>query len=79
MDSLINKLKVLAKVEESKKVDTQEMYKRLFKYMILWIIIALAVNYIPSMQIKTSEIIIIASIGAITFAILDMYIPAVTC
>ncbi len=79
MDDLVNKLKTLIKVEESKKVDTQEMYKRLFKYMILWIIIALAANYVPSSQLSTSEIIIIATIGAIAFAILDMYIPALVC
>ena len=79
MDDLVNKLKTLIKVEESKKVDTQEMYKRLFKYIILWIIIALAANYVPSNQLSTSEIIIIATIGAISFYILDMYIPALVC
>ena len=79
MDNLVNRLKAFVKIEESKKVDTQEMYKRLFKYIILWIVIALAANYVPSNQLSTSEIIIIATIGAIAFAILDMYIPALVC
>ncbi len=81
MDDLMNRLENLFKIKESKESETsqQEMYKRMFKYIIQWIIIALAANYVPSKQLKTSEIIIIATIGAITFAILDMYIPAITC
>lgn len=86
MDDLMNKLENLFKIKESKteKSKEQEIYKRLFKYVILWIVIALAANYVPSRltesnQLKTSEIVIIATIGAITFAILDMYIPAISC
>lgn len=66
-------------MKQFEKTSKLEVYKRMFKYIIQWIIIALATSYLPSKQLKTSEIIIIATIGTISFAILDIYIPSVSC
>jgi hypothetical protein len=57
-------------------LDRIEILKKVFKYLIIGLIVALSTKYIPSKKLKTKEIIMISIIAAITFAILDLYTPS---
>ena len=59
-------------------MDREEIIKRVFKYLILTIAIAMASRFIPACQLDTKEIIMIGIVGAITFGLLDMYAPSVS-
>ena len=58
-------------------LDLNELVKRAIKYLIEGLVVALAAFAIPKKQLNVEEIIIIALTAAATFAILDMYMPAV--
>jgi len=58
-------------------VDSTEVIKRIFKYLIEALVIAIAAKYIPKQELKLNEIIMIAITGAAVFAILDLYSPTV--
>jgi hypothetical protein len=50
-----------------------DLLKRGIKYILLALIIALSTIWVPSQKLQTKEIFIIATIGAVAFAILDIY------
>ena len=52
--------------------------KRMIKYILMGFIILVSVRYIPNQPIETKEIIMVASIASIAFAMLDMVSPSVT-
>lgn len=58
--------------------DVLEKCKRIIKYILMGFIILVSVRYIPNQPIETKEIIMIASIASIAFAMLDMVSPSVT-
>jgi len=58
--------------------DVLEKCKRMIKYILMGFIILVSVRYIPNQPIETKEIIMIASISSIAFAMLDMVSPSVT-
>lgn len=51
------------------------MLKRAMKYVIMTLAIFLAIKYIPVNKLEQRDAIMIAIIGAIVFALLDMYSP----
>jgi len=53
-----------------------ELVKRAIKYLIEGLVVALAAFAIPQKKINLEEIIVIALTAAATFAILDVFIPA---
>nr|QBK88884.1 MAG: uncharacterized protein LCMiAC01_05660 [Mimivirus LCMiAC01] len=55
-----------------------ERIKKTIKYLMQLVIIFLAAKYIPSTKLSLKDITIIAMIGAITFAILDMFSPCLS-
>jgi hypothetical protein len=57
--------------------DWIELIKRIFKYLIYGLVVAIAAKYIPAQKLTTREIVMISIIASITFAILDMYTPSV--
>lgn len=57
--------------EESSKT------KNLIKYLLIGLIVGLAARYIPTQTIDNQEVVMIGSIAAIVFAILDMYAPSI--
>lgn len=57
--------------EESSKT------KNLIKYLLIGLIVGLASRYIPSQTIQNEEVIMIGSVAAIVFALLDMYAPTI--
>ena len=57
--------------------NNKEIIKRLFKYIILWITIVVAIKSIETKENGWKETIMISAIGACVFAILDIYFPAI--
>ena len=56
--------------------DFGELVKRVIKYLIEGLIVAIAAYAIPKKTMNTEEIFIIALTAAATFSILDVFIPA---
>ncbi len=56
--------------------DVAELIKRVIKYLIEGLIVAIAAFAIPKRSLNLEEIALIALTAAATFAILDTYIPA---
>ena len=57
-------------------LDVQEIMKRVIKYVIEGILVAIAAFVIPQRSLKTDEIMLIALTAAATFSILDTYVPS---
>ena len=59
-------------------LDFAEIVRRALKYLIEGIVVSLAAYYIPGKRkLNMEEILMIAVTAAATFAILDMYTPAI--
>lgn len=58
-------------------IDLQALLSRAIKYLIEGLAVAVAAYYIPKRKMKLQEIAMIAVTAALTFAILDMYAPAI--
>jgi ABC-type Co2+ transport system permease subunit len=56
--------------------DISELIKRVVKYLIEGLMVAIAAFAIPKGSLKLEEISLIALTAAATFAILDTYIPS---
>jgi ABC-type Co2+ transport system permease subunit len=56
--------------------DVTELVKRIIKYLIEGLMVAIASFAIPKRSLNLEEIALIALTAAATFAILDTYIPA---
>lgn len=53
-------------------------YQKLFKYLIMFIIVVLAVNYAPLISDSEEHYgLIVGFIASISFAILDIYSPSI--
>jgi len=56
--------------------DVTELIKRIVKYLIEGLMVAIAAFAIPKRSLNIEEIALLALTAAATFAILDTYIPA---
>jgi ABC-type Co2+ transport system permease subunit len=56
--------------------NVSELIKRIIKYLIEGLMVAIAAFAIPKRSLNLEEIALIALTAAATFAILDTYIPA---
>ena len=56
-------------------MDRETIIKRLFKYFIMALAIFLAARYVPQSQLTIKDSVIIAIIGTVVFAVLDMFVP----
>ena len=56
--------------------DIKELIKRIIKYLVEGIMVAIAAYSIPKQSLKVEEVIIIAFTAAATFAVLDVFIPS---
>ena len=56
-------------------LNIQEIVKRVIKYLVEGVIVALACFSLPQKSLKFDEIAIIAVTAAATFSILDTFIP----
>ena len=56
--------------------DVTELIKRIVKYLIEGLMVAIAAFAIPKKSLNMEEIILLSLTAAATFAILDTYIPS---
>jgi len=56
--------------------DVTELVKRIVKYLIEGLMVAIAAFAIPKKSLNMEEIVLLALTAAATFAILDTYIPS---
>jgi ABC-type Co2+ transport system permease subunit len=56
--------------------DIAELVKRIIKYLVEGLMVAIAAYAIPKRSLNVDEIILIALTAAATFSILDTYIPS---
>ena len=56
-------------------LNSQEIIKRVIKYIIEGLMVAIACYSIPKQNLQLEEIGLIALIASLTFSILDTYIP----
>ncbi len=57
-------------------VDVGELVKRIIKYLVEGLMVAIAAYAIPKRSLNMEEIVFIALTAAATFSILDTYIPS---
>lgn len=57
-------------------LDVQEILKRIVKYLIEGVMVAIAAFVIPVKTLKLDEIMLISLTAAATFSILDTYVPS---
>lgn len=56
--------------------DVQELIKRIVKYLFEGIVVALVAYTIPKKRLDIEEVMIIALVAAMTFSLLDVFVPA---
>jgi len=57
-------------------INVGELVKRIIKYLVEGLMVALAAFAIPKRSLNIEEIILIALTAAATFSILDTYVPS---
>jgi ABC-type Co2+ transport system permease subunit len=57
-------------------VNVGELVKRIIKYLVEGLMVAIAAYAIPKRSLNVEEIILIALTAAATFSILDTYVPS---
>ena len=72
MDILEEKLSELKEISDSK-----EILKRIFKYIIQGIVIAIAAYTIPDVKLNMTSILLLTLTGASAFAIIDLVLPSI--
>lgn len=58
--------------------DRRTVEKRILKYIIVSLVIAIAASNVPKQSLSTQEVLTIAMIGGCIFAIVDMYSPTLS-
>jgi ABC-type Co2+ transport system permease subunit len=58
-------------------INVGELVKRIIKYLVEGLMVAIAAFAIPKRSLNIEEIILIALTAAATFSILDTYIPSI--
>jgi ABC-type Co2+ transport system permease subunit len=56
--------------------DINELIKRLIKYLIEGLMVAIAAFAIPKRSLNIEDIVILGLVSAATFSILDTYVPS---
>jgi hypothetical protein len=62
---------------DSENTVAPSINERIIKYLLFGLIIGMAVRYLPEKTLNNKEIFIIATIGSITFALIDMISPSI--
>ena len=58
-------------------INVAELVKRIIKYLVEGLMVAIAAYAIPKRSLNWDEIVLIALTAAATFSILDTYVPAI--
>ena len=56
----------------------KEILRRATKYIMMFFIIVITLNYIPKIKLTNQEIFIIGVIASIAFSMIDMYSPTIS-
>ncbi|AYV78252.1 MAG: hypothetical protein Edafosvirus8_2 [Edafosvirus sp.] len=62
-------------MEDQTIKNKNNIIRKSLKYILEFLIIFMAVKYVPTKELPINEIIIIAIIGTCGFALLDLFIP----
>ena len=57
-------------------IDMSELVKRIIKYLVLGIFVAIVAIVIPKKSLPVEEVLVLALSAAATFSILDVFIPS---
>jgi ABC-type Co2+ transport system permease subunit len=57
--------------------DISELLKRVIKYLVEGLMVAIAAYAIPKRSLNIEEIVLLALTAAATFSILDTYVPSI--
>jgi ABC-type Co2+ transport system permease subunit len=57
-------------------IDVSELIKRIIKYLVQGLMVAIAAYAIPKRSLNVEEIVLLALTAAATFSILDTYVPS---
>lgn len=57
-------------------IDIAELVKRIIKYLVEGLMVAIAAYAIPKRSLNIEEIVLLALTAAATFSILDTYVPS---
>lgn len=60
----------------SSLINVAELVKRIIKYLVEGLMVAIAAYAIPKQSLKMEEIVLLSLTAAATFSILDTYIPS---
>ena len=60
-----------------KMIDFSELFKRVIKYLVEGLMVAIAAYAIPKRSLNIEEIVLLALTAAATFSILDTYVPSI--
>jgi hypothetical protein len=66
------------RMKDNKSVIEESKLRRGLKYLVHWIILFIAIKYIPSTKLSIEDVTKIAIFGAVSFAILDLYAPIIS-
>jgi len=58
-------------------IDVGELVKRIIKYLVEGLMVAIAAYAIPKRSLNVEEIVLLALTAAATFSILDTYVPSI--
>jgi hypothetical protein len=64
-------------MENKLDLNNPETKKKLIKYLLFGLIVAMSSRYIPTNTINNKEILMIALIASISFGIIDMVSPSI--
>jgi hypothetical protein len=64
-------------MENSLRVQDPDRKKKLIKYLLFGLVVAISLRYIPTNRINNKEILMIAAIASISFGIIDIVSPSI--
>jgi len=60
------------------RVDLNDVFQRLIKYLLEGIVVAVAAYTLPSVEIDLPDVMQIAAVAMATFSILDFFAPSIS-
>ena len=64
-------------MENSLRVDDTDRKKKLVKYLLFGLVVAISIRYVSTNKVENKEILMISAIASITFGIVDMVSPSI--
>jgi xanthine/uracil permease len=64
-------------MENSLRVEDTDRKKKLVKYLLFGLVVAISIRYVSTNKVENKEILMISAISSITFGIVDMVSPSI--